>query len=1193
MKGILSILSRLLLWVRRINLALPRRLCFLPFTTLLLTAAMLFVAPQCARAGAICTWLYGLADYCDATLVQNSDGLLVGTTVGMDEIRLESYGKLFVASTNTLPPTSFGGLTNIGAFTSDYGGEPNAGAIIGPNDSYIGTTAFYGISNTLFPTGMGSIYCYFINTNPRITNAFMPHFYRFGSVLNSHDQPLDGASPRSTLALGADSFLYGTTYEGGSNGYASNGLGFGTVFKLSTNLSEVGSNLTLTSLYSFSGADGANPTGLTFGLDGNLYGVTSFGGSNSAVVGTNGQTGFGTIFKITTNGVLDVLYSFGTLTNSAGNALDGSQPNPLLLGADGNLYGTTTYGGSNTTIVDSNQDVGYGTFFQLTTNGIFTLLYSFGSVTNAEGVPLDGANPSGPLVQGLDGNFFGVTQFGGASNTGTMFRITPQGALTSLFACRTNARPSFGAPLLDPLATGTYPRGGLMLASDGSFYGTTYDGGTESDDHGAIFRLGPAVPRFSNAPVNLTIPAGATNNYSAEAFSIYENSFQWQFDGTNLVDGGTFSGSATTNLTISAATLADAGTYTLIASNVAGTNAVSAVLTIVPALILSQPVGATIIAGGSNTFSAGVDSILPASFQWQFDGTNLSDGGNISGSATTDLTVSGATLADAGTYSLIISNSAGTVQSEGAVLVVEPFFVSSPPASLTLLAGASGTFTVDIASDLPMSYQWQLNGTNLSDGLDFSGSETSNLTVTATLADAGTYTVAATNAAGSMNFSVFLTVITPFARGTTLSNIYSFNGGDGGAYPMAALLQASDGNFYGTTTGGGAYGDGVVFRVSATGSSATLYSFGANTNGLDGAGSVAALVAGNDTNFYGTTEFGGLYGYGTVFAVTTAGNLTTLDAFTGNYGLPVGALALDTNGYFYGGTLLGDFFQMGVGGTLTNIFDTPVDATGCSSTLLIGADGNLYGASKDGGTNGDGYIFSLTTNGAFATLYSFTGGVDGANPGGPLIQGGDGAFYGTTTSHGANGFGTIFKLTTNGTLSVLYSFGSVTNWDGSAQDGAQANGLLLGNDGNFYGTTASGGYNGDGTVFRLTPKGELTTLAFFDGTNGANPEAALVLGNDGHYYGTTANGGSNNAGMVFKLAVPPGLTAISQSNGMISFSSSALVGQNYQVQFASSLAPSNWQNLGAPIPATSPIITFTNAIGANQSFYRVVQFPSQ
>ncbi len=932
---------------------------------LFLIAASAFLTAPKAWAGVTCTWLYALDYFSDATLVQDSKGTLYGTTVGMGVETnyvgpLDLFGTVFAASTNA-PSESYldPRLTNIWTFPNrpqyvlpSLGGLPYAGVILGPGGSVIGTTAFYANSNTLFPTGMGCVYGFF-------TNSPTLRYYHFGGVLNSHGQPLDGASPRSTLAVASNHYLYGTTYEGGSNGYSGKGLGYGTVFKLSTN------GFSLTSLHSFTGTDGANPTGLTFGSDGNLYGVASFGGSNTTVVDTNGKTGFGTVYEITTNGVLTVLYSFGTMTNAAGNALDGSQPNPLLQGTDGNFYGTTAYGGSNTTVVDSSNDVGYGTFFQISTNGVFTPLYSFGSVTNSAGVPLDGANPSGPLVEGLDDNFYGVTQFGGPTNTGTVFRMTPQGTLTTLYTFGTNS-PIRGLP--PSFETGVNPRGGLMIAADGNFYGTTYTGGPAAGDTGAIFRLGPPAPHLSNAPVNVTIPAGATNIYSAQVYSIYETSCQWQFDATNLADGGNISGSGTSDLTISGATLADSGTYTLAASNLAGSASVSAKLTVVPAIILKQPAGATIIAGASNTFSVSVNSIFPPGFQWQFDGTNLSDGGEISGSTSSNLTISGATMADTGTYSVIISNYVGTVPSAGAVLVVQPFFVPAAPASLALLAGASGTFTEDIESDLPMSYQWQLDGTNLSDGLDFSGAETSNLTVTATMADAGTYavlatnadggvtnfailtvapftvmtpptsalaiaggpasfalavqsvypmsyqwgfdgtnlsdnghiagsstatltisnvlpsdagtyTIAATNAAGSTNFNVVLTVVAPLSPGTTLSNLYSFTGGDDGANPEAALLQAGNGNFYGTAYNGGAYGQGAIFQLSATSSFAPVYSFGTDITGWDGVGPTSALVEGNDGNFYGTTEFGGSAfptDYGTIYEVTLGGSFVRL-----------------------------------------------------------------------------------------------------------------------------------------------------------------------------------------------------------------------------------------------------------------------------------------------------------------------------
>jgi uncharacterized repeat protein (TIGR03803 family) len=424
-----SILSHFLLWMHRTEDIQTRILLFRHPKVSLFMAMALLIGPFHADAGPVCTWIYSLDSYCDSTLMQDTNGLLIGTTVGPSSV-LYPYGTIFSASTNVvLPPPTRGPASTIYGFKIPTGGKPEAGTILvsdGTSKLIFGTAAYLGASNTLFPTGMGSVY------NTAGLSLPNPTVYHFGKVLNSKGQPLDGANPRSTLVAGADGFVYGTTYEGGSNGYSGNGLGYGTVFRLAS------LSLDLTSLHSFTGADGANPTGLTFGSDGNLYGVASFGGSNTTVVQTNGKTGFGTIYKITTNGDLTVLYSFGTLTNSAGNALDGCEPNPLLQGSDGNFYGTTTYGGSNTTVVDTTNDIGYGTFFQLSTNGVFTLLYSFGSITNSDGVPLDGASPSGPLAEGLDGNFYGVTQYGGPTNTGTVYRMTPQGLLTTLYTCGTN-----------------------------------------------------------------------------------------------------------------------------------------------------------------------------------------------------------------------------------------------------------------------------------------------------------------------------------------------------------------------------------------------------------------------------------------------------------------------------------------------------------------------------------------------------------------------------------------------------------------------------------------------------------------------------------------------------------------------------------------------------------------------------------
>ena len=152
---------------------------------------------------------------------------------------------------------------------------------------------------------------------------------------------------------------------------------------------------------------------------------------------------------------------------------------------------------------------------------------------------------------------------------------------------------------------------------------------------------------------------------------------------------------------------------------------------------------------------------------------------------------------------------------------------------------------------------------------------------------------------------------------------------------------------------------------------------------------------------------------------------------------------------------------------------------------MQGTDGNLYGTTAGGGDYGAGTVFKMTTNGTFTTLYMFTGGADGANPYAALAQGTDGNFYGTTAGGGDYGAGTVFKMTTNGTLMTLYSF---TGGD----DGANPwTGLTQGADGNYYGTTRSGGpYFIAGTIFMITTDGTLTTLySFTGGDDGANPLA--------------------------------------------------------------------------------------------------------
>jgi uncharacterized repeat protein (TIGR03803 family) len=330
----------------------------------------------------------------------------------------------------------------------------------------------------------------------------------------------------------------------------------------------------------------------------------------------------------------------------------------------------------------------------------------------------------------------------------------------------------------------------------------------------------------------------------------------------------------------------------------------------------------------------------------------------------------------------------------------------------------------------------------------------------------------------------------------TFETLHSFDGTDG-SYPSAALVQATNGKFYGTTGGGGPNGQGTVFKITPNGTLTTLHSF----NFTDGYSPYAALVQAANGEFYGTTQFGGAnsacgsgIGCGTVFKITLSGNLTALYSFCSQ----------------------------------TNCTDGSEPYAG----LVQATDGNLYGTTLAGGANDDGTVFKITRSGTLTTLHSFdyTGGY---LPDGGLVQGTNRKFYGTTRNGGANDDGTVFSITAGGTLNTLHSF--------DRTDGAEPAGLVQGTNGDFYGITGFGGANsscgqgaGCGTVFKITPSGNLTMLHSFDGTDGYNPVAALIQGTDGKFYGTTQFGGANNAcnnqdagcGTVFEMAPSGKLTTL-------------------------------------------------------------------
>lgn len=314
-----------------------------------------------------------------------------------------------------------------------------------------------------------------------------------------------------------------------------------------------------------------------------------------------------------------------------------------------------------------------------------------------------------------------------------------------------------------------------------------------------------------------------------------------------------------------------------------------------------------------------------------------------------------------------------------------------------------------------------------------------------------------------------------------LSVVHEFTSATDGQFPNWGLMQASDGNFYGVAASGGTLpggggGQGTVFRLTPGGSYTVLHVFG----GADGGTPLCTLVEGEGNYLYGTTTNGGANGQGTVFKISLDGT---------------------------------SFVSL-------HSFDI-TDGEAPSAGLVLGSDGNFYGETGEGGQLGNngsyGTVFSITSAGVFTRLYSFDTYTE--SPTGSLIQGANGDFYFYGGSHNSEQYGKIYEFNPNtNDLSILYAF--------SGPDGNDPyNGsLLLASDGNLYGVTRFGGAYNYGTLFRLTTAGALTVLHSFDynGSDGVNAEAGVAQAGDGNLYGMTESGGAHVAGTIYRynLALP-------------------------------------------------------------------------
>lgn len=956
--------------------------------------------------------------------------------------------------------------------------------------------------------------------------AFLTEFLKAQTLETIYSENT-GLLRSGSLVKGSDGALYGATREGGA-------CNLGTLFKVMPDGAIV-------TIMSFNGVNGAYPVeGLTQDEGGNFIGVTERGG----------PTRSGIVFRLSADG------QFQTIVKNAG------RPNtPLIRAADGNFYG----GAGGLRII------------RMTPQGSFTTLAEM-SFNPREPATIYPGSIRGRLLQASDGNFYGVSGDGGRYRDGAIFRVTPQGAISWLhhfgeaatsptypegplaemggklyLATKsggtegrgTVCRLTFdgGLQILHQFWTGNgtpaSPGSGLMRAKDGNLYGATVGGGNAGN--GAIFRITPQeiISRIGSfngtwvlnqpyAPQGELLDGGNGSFYGVCVNHVYRMSSGGEVSSfAHFNQAGGRNPSGTLTLEAGGSLL---GSTIFGGENGAGTlfrlhrSGLFSRVASFPATGYGCSNGSPVSFADGSIFGSAYGDFFQsgrgASCIYQLSPVGVFSKWEIPQWMSTSLHVAGdGWLYGASNYAFYrlnqIAPSSPTpvywdpgqgleIKLQGLSRLAEDRFIA-PGRGKGALSGFGEIYSV--GKDGSMETLAKFNGT---DGMGPS----SELIKGPDGAWYGT-------TSGSLIESEHGTVYR-YSPQAGISTLWRFKT-PRYAGSAAPLLRDEWGNFWGTTVTGGSADKGTVFRMSPAGELSIAWSF----TGPDGARPLAGLVKGPQGSLYGTTSAGGNADGGTVFKISANGTFTSLVSFNWQNGAsPEAGLTLGSDGAFYGttsgggpGSGSGTIFRMTPGGLHTILYTFPRPGGQSHGQprgeLTEGNDGAFYGTASSGGTGG-GSVFRITKEGTFTTLHTMPlDRTEGVAPLGKLLKDAAGDFYGVTTAGVSSEIAeSVFRVTSSGAFTTL----SVFNNSGPSPKA----GLIMGRDGNLYGTTADPGYSDSetGVFFRLTPAGERTTIKAFgagDALTVRSVQAALIDGGDGYFYGTGRQG-SDSSPAVFRIS---------------------------------------------------------------------------